>query len=84
MRKSTMPWFLAGFLITLAAFFGSHAGDLSMVERIVSPQYVDAHRALRKLETRVDRVERTVGATVDLLHNLLHPDKARPGTSTER
>jgi hypothetical protein len=23
-----------------------------------------------------------VGATVDLLHNLLHPEKAKPGTPT--
>lgn len=53
MRKSKLPWFLAGLLITLLAFFGSHAGDLSMIERLVSPEYVDAHRALRKLETQM-------------------------------
>jgi hypothetical protein len=34
---------------------------------------------IRRLEERVERVERTVGATVDLLHNLLHPEKAKPG-----
>ena len=43
-----------------------------------------APEALRKLETRVERVERTVGATVDLLHGLLHPDKSKPGATTER
>lgn len=35
--------------------------------------------ALRRIEDRMDRVERTVGATVDLLHNLLHPEKAGQG-----
>jgi putative secretion ATPase (PEP-CTERM system associated) len=40
--------------------------------------------AIRRLEERMDRVERTVGATVDLLHNLLHPDKANPGNSNGR
>ncbi|GIK85326.1 MAG: ATPase [Betaproteobacteria bacterium] len=40
---------------------------------------------LRRLEDRLERVERTVGATVDLLHNLLHPDKAKSsGTQTGR
>jgi general secretion pathway protein A len=37
---------------------------------------------IRRLEERVERVERTVGATVDLLHNLLHPEKAKPGAPT--
>ena len=39
---------------------------------------------LRRLEERVERVERTVGATVDLLHNLLHPDRSKPGTPPSR
>ncbi len=34
---------------------------------------------IRRLEERIERVERTVGATVDLLHNLLHPEKTKPG-----
>jgi type II secretory pathway predicted ATPase ExeA len=38
--------------------------------------------AVRRLEQRMERVERTVGATVDLLHGLLHPDKA--GRAGER
>ena len=38
--------------------------------------------AIRRLEDRVERVERTLGATVDLLHNLLHPEKAKPGAPT--
>ena len=35
---------------------------------------------IRRLEQRVERVERTLGATVDLLHNLLHPEKPKPGS----
>jgi hypothetical protein len=38
--------------------------------------------AIRRLEERIERVERTLGATVDLLHNILHPDKAKPGAPT--
>jgi putative secretion ATPase (PEP-CTERM system associated) len=35
----------------------------------------------RRIEERIDRLDRTVGAAVDLLHNLLHPDKVnKPGT----
>jgi hypothetical protein len=32
----------------------------------------------------VDRVERAVGATIDLLHGLLHSDRARSGNAGER
>jgi putative secretion ATPase (PEP-CTERM system associated) len=36
----------------------------------------------RRIEDRIDRLDRTVGAAIDLLHNLLHPDKAtKPGTT---
>jgi general secretion pathway protein A len=38
--------------------------------------------AVRRLEERMTKVERTVGATVDLLHNLLHPEKTKPDSST--
>ena len=39
-----------------------------------------------KLEDRIDRLERTVGAAVELLHRLLHPDKAntKPGKPAGR
>jgi hypothetical protein len=39
----------------------------------------EAH--FRHLEERIDRLDRTVGGAVDLLHRLLHPDKAimKPG-----
>jgi general secretion pathway protein A len=40
----------------------------------------------RHLEERIDRLDRTVGAAVDLLHRLLHPDKAtlKPGSPVTR
>lgn len=50
MRASKMPWFFAGFVIMLIAFFASHAGDLRFVQRVVSPEYVQALRGLRQLE----------------------------------
>jgi hypothetical protein len=37
------------------------------------------------LEERMDRLDRTVGAAIDLLHALLHPEKAqKPGTPAGR
>jgi general secretion pathway protein A len=48
---------------------------------------VDAwERHFRHLEERIDRLDRTVGAAVDLLHRLLHPDKpvVKPGTPVSR
>jgi len=39
------------------------------------------HRHFHHIEERIDRLEKTVGAAVDLLHGLLHPDKAtKPGS----
>jgi len=37
-----------------------------------------------KIEERIDRLEKTVGGAVDLLHRLLHPEKAatKPGKSS--
>ena len=47
------------------------------------PQQAVADKSqVRRLEERVERVERTVGATVDLLHHLLHPDKSKPANPT--
>jgi putative secretion ATPase (PEP-CTERM system associated) len=39
-----------------------------------------------KIEQRIDRLERTVGAAVDLLHRLLHPEKSatKPGATVDR
>ncbi|MEO8346699.1 MAG: XrtA/PEP-CTERM system-associated ATPase [Betaproteobacteria bacterium] len=44
------------------------------------------HLHFEKIEERIDRLERTVGAAVDLLHDLLHPEKAntKPGTPVGR
>jgi hypothetical protein len=39
------------------------------------------HKHFDHLEERIDRLERTVSAAVDLLHRLLHPDRpSKPGT----
>ena len=40
--------------------------------------------SIRWLEERVERIERTLGATIDLLHSVLHPDKGNPGNVAER
>ena len=37
------------------------------------------HRLFEHVDERIDRLERTVAAAVDLLHRLLHPDKPPPG-----
>jgi hypothetical protein len=43
------------------------------------------HTRFDQVDQRIDRLERTVGAAVDLLHRLLHPDKAtKPGTPAGR
>jgi general secretion pathway protein A len=40
---------------------------------------------LRDIEERIDRLERTLGGAVDLLHQLLHPDRAgKPGSPASR
>jgi general secretion pathway protein A len=40
---------------------------------------------LRNIEERIDRLEKTVGAAVDLLHGMIHSDKAKkPGTPAGR
>ena len=43
------------------------------------------HAHFDNVEARIDRLEKTVAAAVDLLHNLLHPDKAvKPGAPAKR
>ena len=43
------------------------------------------HRHFSQIEERIDRLEATVGAAVDLLHSLLHPEKAaKPGSPGRR
>jgi putative secretion ATPase (PEP-CTERM system associated) len=54
-------------------------GDVRPVAGAGETAAWEAH--FRHLEERMDRLDRTVGAAVDLLHSLLHPDKAaaKPG-----
>ncbi len=43
------------------------------------------HAHFDNVEARIDRLEKTVAAAVDLLHRLLHPEKAaNPGTPAKR
>lgn len=60
----------------------SEAGDGSR------STHVDAsiwHTRFNLLDERIDRLERTVGAAVDLLHRLLHPEKVtKPGNPVGR
>ncbi len=58
---------------------GSGASGEGAVPARVDPSVW--HRHFNRIEERIDRLERTVGAAVDLLHGLLHPDKAssKPG-----
>ncbi len=43
------------------------------------------HRHFQQIEERIDRLEATVAAAVDLLHALLHPEKAsKPGSPKGR
>lgn len=41
------------------------------------------NRLFERVDDRIDRLERTVAAAVDLLHRLLHPDKSPPGKSED-
>ena len=58
---------------------GNGAGGESLHPTRVDPSVW--HHHFNQIEERIDRLERTVGAAVDLLHGLLHPDKAstKPG-----
>jgi hypothetical protein len=48
-------------------------------------QVTPAHElSLRRLEDRMDRVERTLGATIDLLSSVLHPEKNKAGSAGDR
>ena len=59
-----------------------HAGDAQPPARIDAAIW---HRHFHQIEERIDRLETTVGAAVDLLHALLHPDKAaKPGSPKGR
>ena len=43
------------------------------------------HAHFDNVEARIDRLEKTVAAAVDLIHRLLHPDKAaKPGAPAKR
>jgi hypothetical protein len=70
-------------IISVVAAVDAPPGD-SMLPMRSEPK--SWHRHLEQLDERMDRLERTVATTVDLLHRLLHPDKSgdEPGTGTRR
>ena len=62
--------------ISPAAVVGGAAGtaaEAHPLERIDVPAW---HRHFSQMEERIDRLEQTVGGAIDLLHRLLHPEKA--------
>jgi len=51
----------------------------------VSADQLTWHRHFENIEQRIDRLDKTVGAAVDLLHGMLHPDKVnKPNTPVGR
>jgi general secretion pathway protein A len=62
---------------------GGPAGDGLQHPARVDPSVL--HRHFNQIEERITRLERTVGELVDLLHALLHPEKAtKPGAPKGR
>ena len=63
-------------------------GDASAPAEISARTRVDPsvwHRHFHQIEERIDRLEATVAAAVDLLHALLHPEKvSKPGSPKGR
>jgi len=70
----------------LASIAGARAREASAASPPTLLQDSGAVLArLREMDERIDRLEKTVGSAVDLLHRLLHPDRAsKPGTPASR
>jgi len=69
-------------LAPLAVVNGAPAGESALSGRL-DPASLQGPFA--RLEERIDRLERTMTAAVDLLHRLLHPDRvAKPNAPTRR
>jgi len=61
---------------------GDAAGDGQRATRVDASVW---HTRFNQIDERIDRLERTVGGAVDLLHRLLHPEKAtKPEKSAGR
>jgi hypothetical protein len=71
--------------VTLAAVAGGR-GRETMPGPTPPPHEVGNWLArLQERDERIDRLEKTVGSAVDLLHRLLHPDRSsKPGTPASR
>lgn len=68
--------------LTRVAVVGGTAADSALTTRMDT---ATLHKHFDHLEERIDRLEKTVSAAVDLLHRLLHPDRAsKPNTPAGR
>jgi putative secretion ATPase (PEP-CTERM system associated) len=71
--------------LTPVAVVGTEPGQAGEVAGRTRIDPTVWHRHFHQIEQRIDRLEATVGAAVDLLHALLHPEKAsKPGTPKGR
>jgi putative secretion ATPase (PEP-CTERM system associated) len=69
-------------LAPLAVVNGSSVAESTLTTKVDA---ASLHVHFSQLEDRIDRLEKTVAAAVDLLHRLLHPDRAaKPGAPTRR
>jgi len=70
---------------TLAAVAIARAREAGVAPVSASADSAQVVARLRDLDERIDRLEKTVGSAVDLLHRLLHPDRSsKPGTPANR
>lgn len=68
----------------LAAVGGARARD-AQVSGAGAPEAGAWMARLHEIDERIERLEKTVGSAVDLLHRLLHPDRnTKPGTPASR
>jgi general secretion pathway protein A len=66
----------------VAVVGGGAASEVQPMARIDTSVW---HRHFNQIEERIDRLEKTVGSAIDLLHRLLHPEKAtKPGSPAGR
>ena len=71
--------------LSTVATVGPEGGDAGEIQPPARIEAAIWHRHFHQIEERIDRLETTVGAAVDLLHALLHPDKAaKPGSPKGR
>ncbi|MFO1305261.1 MAG: XrtA/PEP-CTERM system-associated ATPase [Burkholderiales bacterium] len=70
---------IGGVDLALATPHEASARQLSGSPAVAALGDPRLYRLFEQVDDRIDRLERTVAAAVDLLHRLLHPDKTPPG-----